>query len=156
LSSYQFVLEEMLAEIHTIIPALLNYIQREQDGLSKIDLLFWNDSQYSEYIDVNPLIQSYKSVTDPMHIPEWISTNLDGQQLELFKQALQDKDIDGLEQISKMDPPSDPKKFLTFLKMVKPIFYNDVMSQKQFRQQRGQTMTLQQMKRFGQSLLKPN
>ena len=156
LSAYQFVIEEMLAEIHTIMPALLNYIQREQDGLSKIELLFWNDSQYKDYMDANPLIQSYKSVTDPMQIPEWISTNLDEQQLELFKQALQDKDIDGLEQISKMDPPSDAVKFLAFLKMVKPIFYNSVMSQKQIRQERGQTMTLQQIKRFGQSLLKPN
>jgi len=150
------VVEEMLAEIHTIMPALLNYIQREQHGLSKIELLFWNDSQYKEYIDANPLIQSYKSVTDPMQIPEWVSTNLDKQQLELFKQALQDKDVDGLEQISKMDPPSDPEKFLAFFKLVKPIFYNDVMSLKQFRQERGQTMTLQQMKRFGQCLLKPN
>ena len=107
-------------------------------------------------IDANPLIQSYKSVTDPMQLPEWVSTNLDKQQLELFKQALQDKDIDGLELISKMDPPSDPVKFLAFLKLVKPIYYSDVMSQKQFRLERGQIMTLQQMKRFGQSLLKPN
>jgi len=50
------VVEEMLAEIYTIMPALLNYIQREQDGLSKIELLFWNDLKYKEYMDVNPLI----------------------------------------------------------------------------------------------------
>ena len=45
LSAYQFVIEEMLAEIHTIMPVLLNYIQREKDGLSKIELLFWSDSK---------------------------------------------------------------------------------------------------------------
>lgn len=156
LSTYQFVISEMLTEIHTIMPSLLNYIQREQDGLSKIELLFWNDSQYKEYIEANPLIQSYKSVTNPIQIPEWISTNLDVQQLELFKLGLQDKDIDGLEQITKMDSPRDPQKFLAYLKLVKPIFYNQVMSQKQFRQTRGQTMTKQQMKIYGQNLLKQN
>jgi hypothetical protein len=154
LSAYQFVIEEMLTEIHTIMPALLNYIQREQDGLSKIQLLFWSDAQYKDYMDANPLIQSYKGVTNPMEIPEWIHINLNAQQLELFKQALQDRDIDGMEQIEKMDPPSDSEKFLAYLKIVKPIFYNDVMSQKLFRQENGQTMTLQQMKIFGQNLLK--
>ena len=110
LSTYQFVIEDMLTEIHTIMPALLNYIQREQDSLSKIQVLFWNDSQYKDYMNTNPLIQSYKSVTNPTQIPEWISTNLDAQQLKLFKLALLDKDIDGLEQIAKMDPPKDPQQ----------------------------------------------
>ena len=156
LSTYQLVIEDMLTEIHTIMPALLNYIQREQDSLSKIQVLFWNDSQYKHYMNTNPLIQSYKTVTNPRQIPEWISINLDAEQLELFKLALQDKDIDGLEQIAKMDPPKDPEQFLAYLKFVKPIFYNDVMTQKQFRQGRGQTMTLQQMKLYGENLLKQN
>jgi hypothetical protein len=156
LSTYEFVITEMLTEIHTLMPALLNYIKREQDGLSKIQLLFLNDSQYKEYMDTNPLIESYKRVTNPIQIPEWISLNLNAEQLELFKQGLQDKDIDGLEQMTKIDPPKDAEKFLAYLKFVKPIFYNEVMSQKQFRQGRSQTMTLQQMKVFGQNLLKQN
>ena len=81
---------------------------------------------------------------------QWIAENLNPTQFSLFIKALQDHDIDGLEQIQSIPPPSDPQQFLMYLKHIKPAYHNDLMSQKQYRKQQGHQMTVQQMKKFYQ------
>ena len=150
-SNMDSILNEILQEIHSLMPALLNYIKREQQGKSKIQLLLLNDENYNQYLSRNPLIQSFKFI-DQEDLAQWVAENLNPKQFSLFIKALQDHDIDGLKQIQSMPPPSDPEQFLMYLKHVKPAYYNDLMSQKQYRKQEsGQQMTVQQMKDFYQN-----
>jgi hypothetical protein len=148
-SNRDSILKEILEEIHSLMPAFLNYIKRELQGKSKIQLLLLNDEKYNQYMSKNPLVQSFKSI-DPDDLAQWIAENLNPTQFSLFIKALQDHDIDGLEQIQTIPPPSDPQQFLMYLKHIKPAYYNDLMSQKQYRKQQGHQMTVQQMKKFYQ------
>ena len=125
------IISEMLEEIHQKIESVLNFIQREKEKKTKLEILLKTDQEYKQYLSKNRLLNSYQSqVKKSTEIPEWISNNLSPEDFKLFLDAIQDEDIDGLNQLSKIAPPTDPKQFLMYLKVIKPFYYSQLMAQK--------------------------
>jgi hypothetical protein len=125
------IISEMLEEIHQKKESVLNFIQREKEKKTKLEILLKTDQEYKQYLSKNRLLNSYQSqVKKSTEIPEWISNNLSPEDFKLFLDAIQDKDIDGLDQLSKSEPPTNPKQFLMYLKLVKPFYYSQLMAQK--------------------------